>query len=455
MIFPYVSMKVPTGSGGRAAAAAPGGARSPARTPRAVGAAVLALAVLASGCGASDVDRVRAAESAPLYRTERVSASSASLAPGAAGADFAPGAGAAARLGPSPGSVVPADEVAAGVLSTARAAAPDSGLSLQDCTDWIANAETVLESDRAQECATILAAAVDACQDLDCFTGPADAAAAGSAETVAVRADATVLAADSASPRVAASAPEGGHPPVPQAGMIPRDEPYWDYPTCSGALPWPPSPNCHPPSEWEVTQDLSDCWTPDVAGGVCASRKPDETPRQTRDVVRWTESCNAAWRSVSCEHLLSEMKWALDYLGAHPWCVLGEYNRRLWQYHDLWSRGSGVPDDMRNGHGWHRCPSVIDPAWPDDMTRRLSETGISLADQCRAVLPADVELETTTGNIFKPPERFGSDCDAWAAWVADRPAARHWRDCDRSARLAEEWMEHHYGVPENYFPVNC
>lgn len=441
MNFPYVSIKVPTGSGRRAAPAA-----------------ALALAVLAAGCSTSDHDRVRAAKSAPLYRTERVSASSASLAPGATGVGSVPEAGAASELGSSLASVVPADDVVARVLATARAAASEPGLSLQDCTDWIADPETVLESTRAQECGTILAAAVGTCQDLDCFSASPGVASAvgvldGRTGTAAIP-DATALPANSTSSPVAASAPDGGHPPTPRAGMVPRDEPYWDYPTCGGA-PSSPPPSCHPPSEWEVPQDLSDCWTPDIAGGVCASRKPDETPRQTRDVVLWTDRCDAAWRSVSCEYLLSEMKWALDYLGAHPWCVLGEYNRRLWQYHDLWSRGSGVPDDMRNGHGWYRCPSVIDPAWPDDVTRRRSETGISLAQQCREVLPGDVELETTTGNIFDPPERFGSDCDAWAAWVAGRPAARYWRDCDRSARLAEEWMEHHYDVPENYFPVNC
>ena len=352
----------------------------------------------------------------------------------------------------------PAPDIAARVLAAASDAAPASDMSLQDCTGWIADPATVLTSDRAQECTAILAAAIGACQDVDCFAAPANAAlvhdaADGGGATVAVRADAVALTADSATSPSLASVPDGGHPPAPVAGMIPRDEPYWDYPTCSGSPPWPP--HCHPASEWELPQDLSDCWTPGLAGRVCASRKPDETPRQTGDVVWWINGCDSGWRPVSCEYLLSEMKWALDYLGAHPWCVLDQYNRRLWQYYELWNRGNSVPDDMRNGHGWHRCASVIDPASPDDPARRLSETGISLAQQCRDVLPADVELETTTGNIRHAPERFGSDCDAWAAWVADRPAARHWRDCDRSARLAEEWMEHHYDVPENYFPVNC
>ena len=234
--------------------------------------------------------------------------------------------------------------------------------------------------------------------------------------------------------------------------MVPRGEPYWDYPTCTGSAPWPST--CYPPSEWDIPQDLSDCWTPDVAGGVCASRKPDETPRQTRDVVEWSGWCER-WRPISCEYLLAEMKWALDYLGAHPWCVLGQYSLRLEQVYGLWHQGSDIPAGIRNGYGWHRCPTVIDPGQHDDPMSRLSETGIPLAEQCRAVLPAGVRLETTTDNIGTPPERFGSDCDAWASWVESRPAARHWRDCDRSARLAEEWMEHHYGVSEHYFPVNC
>ena len=463
------------------------------RAPRIAVATVLALALLAAGCGTPDSGNGEAPTAEPPYRADP--ASRGLLPPESEGIDPAL---ALADTGPLPeqGPVMPPADVAARVLTAAVEAAPESELSLQDCTDWIADPEFVLEPVRAQECNAILTAAVGTCQELHCFAAPADTAPPGTVPADDVPADtapadtapadtapadtapadtapadtapadtdpAAVLpdqaAADTGAPASTvaaepdpASAPEGGHPPLPLAQMVPRDEPYWDYPTCTGSPPWPS--DCYPPSEWEIHQDLSDCWTPDVAGGVCASRKPDETPRQTRDVVEWSSWCDG-WRPISCEYLLSEMKWALDYLGAHPWCVLGQYSHRLAQVHELWREGSRIPDDIRNGYGWHRCPSVIDPGQPDDPRRRLSETGISLAEQCRIVLPAEVRLETTTDNIDVAPERFGSDCDAWAAWVANRPAARHWRDCDRSARLAEEWMEHHYGSSEHYFPVNC
>ena len=256
-------------------------------------------------------------------------------------------------------------------------------------------------------------------------------------------------------------APEGGHPPLPLAGTVPRQLPYWDYPACGASPPWPS--DCYPPSEWEVPQDLSGCFIPlpDAGvGGICGSRRPDgpphqETPRQTRDVVEFMTSCHASWHPISCEYLVLQMKWALDYLGAHPWCVLQQYYDRLAAHDDIWNRGAGLPADMANRHGWHLCPTVIDPGQDDDPRRRLSETGISLAEQCRLVLPADVQLEDIPRRISREPQRFGSDCEAWATWVENRPQARDWRACDRSARLAEEWMEHHHGTPERYFTVTC
>ena len=257
-----------------------------------------------------------------------------------------------------------------------------------------------------------------------------------------------------------ATAPEGGHPPAPQAGMIPRANPYWDYPNCAPGPPWPS--DCYPPSEWEVPQDPSGCgvsgrtFRPDLGvGGICAGSRADERPRWTRDVARWTTWCFDQPRG-NCTWLLFEMKWALDYLGAHPWCVLNEYQDRAAAY-GAGRRGNTV----RNGHGWHNCATVIDPLVRDTTPGRTSDAGlllsdtVSLAEQCRIVLPPDVELETRTRRFSEEPERFGSDCDAWAQWVQGRPKAWDWRDCDRSARIAEEWMEHHHATPERYFNVTC
>ena len=154
--------------------------------------------------------------------------------------------------------------------------------------------------------------------------------------------------------------PQGGHPPHPEVGMIPRDLPYWDYPNCAPGPPWPW--DCYPPSEWEVPQDLSDCvhsaYPDEGVGGICAGRRAGETPRWTRDVARWTSWCFDQPRG-NCTWLLHEMKWALDYLGAHPWCVLNEYQDRADAY-GAGARGTGV----KNRHGWHNCATVIDRAGP-------------------------------------------------------------------------------------------
>jgi len=251
--------------------------------------------------------------------------------------------------------------------------------------------------------------------------------------------------------------PQGGHSPHPEVGMIPRQLPYWDYPTCAPGPPWPS--DCYPPSEWEVPQDLSDCvhssYPDEGVGGICAGRRAGETPRWTRDVARWTSWCFDQPRG-NCTWLLHEMKWALDFLGAHPWCVLNEYQDRAEAY-GAGARGTGV----KNRHGWHNCATVIDPladgtppGRTNDAGLRLSD-GTTLAEQCRIVLPAGVQLEARVRRRSEQPERFGSDCDAWAEWVQSRPSAEDWRDCDRSARLAEEWMEHHYATPERYFPASC
>lgn len=255
----------------------------------------------------------------------------------------------------------------------------------------------------------------------------------------------------------AGPAPQDGHPPAPQPGMVPREHPYWNHPDCASGPPWPSG--CYPPTEWETPQDLSDCFAPypDLGvGGICASGRVDETPRWTSDVIRWTSWCFNQ-PSGNCTWLLYEMKWALDYLGAHPWCVLNAYQDRVNAY-----TGGGTGKHVQDRHGWHNCATVIDPLATDPPAGRSGDGGlllsdtVSLAEQCRRVLPADVELETRT-LLFsaEPDQRFGSDCDAWAGWVQDRPKGVDRRACDRSARLAEEWMEHYHDTPERYYIVYC
>ena len=248
-------------------------------------------------------------------------------------------------------------------------------------------------------------------------------------------------------------APEGGHPPAPTIGMIPREHPYWDYPTCEPGQRT--TSQCYPPSEWETPQDLSGCSIPDLEGGVCPTDRPDIMPRVTRDVADFVTVCESVSWNISCEWIYYWMKMPLDYLGAHPWCVIQQYYNKLAEYGSL----TAAPGwEIYNNNGWHRCATIIDPPWPQDPSMLLSQTGMSLADRCRVVLPADVELEarpTSLTNLFAEPQRFGNDCDAWAEHIENRPSFQTWSDCARSAHLAEEWMEHHHNQPELYYPVKC
>ena len=275
------------------------------------------------------------------------------------------------------------------------------------------------------------------------------------ASCVTVATEAPVVEAPYSAGMPEGATPEGGHPPAPTIGMIPRELPYWDHPNCAPAPPW--DSGCYPPSEWELPPDLGDCSLPSPDGRVCANDRPDEVPRLTVEAVRWISWCDNQPRSP-CQWLVREMKWALDFLGAHPWCVFNEYEDRV----NVYAAGGQGPRNIRDLHGWHNCATVIDPivGTPDadrsnDAGGLLSHTGISLAEQCRRVLPPDIQLEDRPRRVFEEPQRFGSNCDAWAAWVENRVGASAFRVCDRSARLAEEWMEHHYNIPERYFTVSC
>ena len=64
---------------------------------------------------------------------------------------------------------MPPVEVAEQVIEAAEEAAPETELNLGICTQWVADSELVLNEQQAQECAAMLAAAVEACEGLDCF----------------------------------------------------------------------------------------------------------------------------------------------------------------------------------------------------------------------------------------------------------------------------------------------
>ena len=396
--------------------------------------------------------------------------------------------------------LIPAPEVVEEVFEVVEEAAPDSELTLQDCTDWVnAGFGDALNDEQQAQCLAQISATVETCQELECFpptpaaetptttaapttTQPPTTTAAPTpaAETPTTTAAPTTtqpptttaaptttqpptttaapaVEASYSAGRSAGNAPEGGHPPAPTIGMIPRELPYWDHPNCASSVDL----ICYPPSEWELPPDLDGCEFPSLDGKVCPGRLPDETPRQTVDTIRWTNGCNDKLSTPLCDQMLSKMKWALDFLGAHPWCVINEYTDKV----NAHTTGQAPPRDINDRHGWHRCATVIDPIDPivgtpdpgrdNDAGVLLSHSGISLAEQCRRVLPADVQLESKVRRGSEEVQRFGSDCDAWAAWIDDRIGADAFRVCDRSARLAEEWMEHHYLIPEQYHTVTC
>ena len=187
-----------------------------------------------------------------------------------------------------------------------------------------------------------------------------------------------------------------------------------------------------PPPSWEQ-------------GTFKIGHRPDDSPRVTPNVQAWMDWCRG---SQGCDWVLLQMVWALDYLGANDTCVLGNYRERI-------DRGNrpGVSNGYMNGgltgqYGWHRCATVIDPTQDDG--RLLSEHGLTMAERCRAVLPADVELEE---RIDRGVIRDGMNCDEWGEWVEGRSTG--FADCDRSARLAEEWLEHYIDMHERYSRLSC
>ena len=187
---------------------------------------------------------------------------------------------------------------------------------------------------------------------------------------------------------------------------------------------------------------------------------PPDRPRASTGIQRWTEWCGD--RS-GCEMLLLEMTWALDYLGASEDCVLPVYHARvraILNAGQYWTSGA-----LADRFGWHRCPTVLDPRqptvtdslieqmFPDYVILLLTFNSEPLADQCRAVLPADAEIEHLIDGRISGL-RSGLDCDGWARLV-QVDLGNNFANCDRAARLAEEWMEHYYGMSEDYWRVFC
>ena len=204
---------------------------------------------------------------------------------------------------------------------------------------------------------------------------------------------------------------------------------------------------CTPPGTW-------------ATGTYSPDRLSYEVPRAVDGLAEFLDACNAV-RDAPCRSMLSRMKWPIDYLGARPSCVLHEYTRRLEHFARTKDFASGSASER---FGWHNCVTAIDPpaagaALTDDgndIGVRLSDTEATLAERCRLVLPEDVQLETKFNRVFTRFEAGHAGCDAWAAWIEEaiatpRRGVSEEPTCWRSVNLAQEWMEHHHDVPEDYF----
>ena len=346
-------------------------------------------------------------------------------------------------------------------------AAAGTEMTLQECTDWIADPAISLDDIQAEQCAAILTAAMEAC-GLDCAATPEEPPPTTTAPEPA--------APEPAAPEPAAPEPAAPEPAAPEpAPTTTAPEPA---PTTTAPEPVPtttapePAPTTTAPepvldpveaqiAAWEdVRAGVQEgaVWTepggarplvhpetPETswdAGTWDPVRYSDDRPRRSENVQTWVDWCGDDSR---CDWLLAQMTWALDYLAADEVCVVEVYAVRARE------EASDYRDSLPGEYGWHRCASLIDPRQPDG--RLLSEQpGITMADRCRAVLPADIDLQYYEGGRTAD-RRGGLSCDEWGAWAESRRTG--YETCDHSGQLAEQWLEHYIGMPEGEGPIGC
>ena len=383
---------------------------------------------------------------------------------------------------------MPTVEVAEQVIEAADEAAPESELTLGICTQWVADPEFLLNEQQTQECAAMLAAAVEACEGLDCF--PEDTAEPESEQTP------TTTAAPEPEEATTTTAPPEPEPEPEEATTTtappePEPEPE-ETTTTTTAPPEPEQPAEEPEAEAAVEASTSDWVAPYVGlvpevhpdtppnawerGDLQPGVLPIETPRSTgEDRVQVSEWINWMGRTDSSytRSLMADIKWAVDYLGAHPACVIHTYYDRVVTSNEVTQPDQAEPGYLRDLYGWHNCATVIDPfiagiAIPEDRDNdiglRLSDApGITLAERCRTVLPEDIQLEAFRYLRDESGDRVGepgyypfepghAGCDEWV----ERVESDYWfvnggyPECFRSAELAGEWMEHYHDRPVNY-----
>ena len=372
-------------------------------------------------------------------------------------------------------------EIVAEVVAAAEEAAAGTEMTLQECTDWIADSAIYLDDIQAEQCAAILTAAMEAC-GLDCAAIPEDTAPTTTAPEPAApepepepepepgpepEATPTTTAPEPEPTPTTTTAPE----PEPTPTTTTAPEPETTPTTTTAPEPAPTTTAPEPEPTLDPVQAQVAAWE-DVRAGVQEGavwtepggarplvhpetpetswdagtwdpvRYSDDRPRRSENVQSWVDWCGDY---SGCDWLLAQMTWPLDYLAADEVCVVEVYAVRARE------EASDYRDGLRGEYGWHRCASLIDPRQPDG--RLLSEQpGITMADRCRAVLPADIDLQYYEGGRTAA-RRGGLSCDEWGAWAESRRTS--YETCDHSGQLAAQWLEHYIGMPESEGPIGC
>ena len=233
-----------------------------------------------------------------------------------------------------------------------------------------------------------------------------------------------------------------------------------------------------PPLQGKLTSDPSS-W----------QARPADEPRATGDDRRMVAAW-IAWAGPTghTQWMLFNMKWALDYLGADPQCVINEYTDRVAAARRaaISAPGAAEPYKLRDLHAWHNCATVIDPyqvgvelpaGRDNDVGLRLSDTpGITLAERCRAVLPPDVQLEKSWYQQRGPrrrtdlgvrPRRGTSSNPGTPDATPGQPGTPPIWPSSPIGRAASFpsvllrpdwrriWMEHYRDLPEHYTMPTC
>ena len=206
-----------------------------------------------------------------------------------------------------------------------------------------------------------------------------------------------------------------------------------------------------PPMAWQPGGDLSNRFYPD---GTSTSEKALWLPVFDE---HYAYCLTTSMKVSNCGKFDYQFKLPIEYLGAHPQCVVNAYIDQV--DYLLQERR-----DYANYPGWHWCATVVNPLADPDATGDWTDRGlllgdtISFAELCQTVLLdhyPDIELNRrVNGELIG----YGNDCVAWTDALSNTNTYRRGggkRDCWIAFHLAREWMEHVHGQPERYKMQKC